>query len=185
MTRIRSLVLTAALLTLAGCGGGRSPEAGTSGATPAQAESASPREIDSPRAAIELGIGTVYQHLTLVPTLSVLENLRVADSAASRSIFCSMRPTSTSSRPTRPRCRKSSPSILIEPASGGQLADYLESWLCLYAMGYDPMLDVLSLTDAARAVVAADPVERVEVVDRLRVDQPVDEPGRGAVGEAL
>ena len=31
--------------------------------------------IDSPRAAIELGIGTVYQHLTLVPTLSVLENL--------------------------------------------------------------------------------------------------------------
>lgn len=34
-----------------------------------------PREIDSPRAAIGLGIGTVYQHLTLVPTLSVLENL--------------------------------------------------------------------------------------------------------------
>jgi ABC-type uncharacterized transport system ATPase subunit len=33
------------------------------------------QEIDSPRAAIELGIGTVYQHLTLVPTLSVLENL--------------------------------------------------------------------------------------------------------------
>ncbi len=34
-----------------------------------------PVAIDSPRAAIELGIGTVYQHLTLVPTLSVLENL--------------------------------------------------------------------------------------------------------------
>jgi general nucleoside transport system ATP-binding protein len=33
------------------------------------------QEIDSPRAAIALGIGTVYQHLTLVPTLSVLENL--------------------------------------------------------------------------------------------------------------
>jgi general nucleoside transport system ATP-binding protein len=35
----------------------------------------SPVTIDSPRAAIELGVGTVYQHLTLVPTLSVLENL--------------------------------------------------------------------------------------------------------------
>jgi general nucleoside transport system ATP-binding protein len=34
-----------------------------------------PVAIHSPRAAIELGIGTVYQHLTLVPTLSVLENL--------------------------------------------------------------------------------------------------------------
>jgi general nucleoside transport system ATP-binding protein len=34
-----------------------------------------PREIDTPRTAIDLGIGTVYQHLTLVPTLSVLENL--------------------------------------------------------------------------------------------------------------
>jgi general nucleoside transport system ATP-binding protein len=34
-----------------------------------------PQEIDSPRTAIGLGIGTVYQHLTLVPTLSVIENL--------------------------------------------------------------------------------------------------------------
>ena len=31
--------------------------------------------IDSPRRALELGIGTVYQHVTLVPTLTVLENL--------------------------------------------------------------------------------------------------------------
>lgn len=35
----------------------------------------SPQAIDSPRTAIALGIGTVYQHLTLVPTLSVIENL--------------------------------------------------------------------------------------------------------------
>ncbi len=32
-------------------------------------------EIDSPREALDLGIGTVYQHATLVPTLTVLENL--------------------------------------------------------------------------------------------------------------
>jgi simple sugar transport system ATP-binding protein len=31
--------------------------------------------IDSPRRALDLGIGTVYQHVTLVPTLTVLENL--------------------------------------------------------------------------------------------------------------
>jgi len=34
-----------------------------------------PVVIDSPRRALGLGIGTVYQHVTLVPTLSVLENL--------------------------------------------------------------------------------------------------------------
>jgi len=33
------------------------------------------QQIDSPRTAIALGIGTVYQHLTLVPTLTVMENL--------------------------------------------------------------------------------------------------------------
>src|SRR6266540_6101770 len=32
-------------------------------------------EIDSPKHAIELGIGMVYQHTSLVPTLTVLENL--------------------------------------------------------------------------------------------------------------
>src|SRR5438034_846654 len=32
-------------------------------------------EIDSPKRAIELGIGMVYQHTSLVPTLTVLDNL--------------------------------------------------------------------------------------------------------------
>ena len=31
--------------------------------------------IDSPKDALDLGIGTVYQHSTLVPVLTVLENL--------------------------------------------------------------------------------------------------------------
>jgi outer membrane protein assembly factor BamD len=48
MTGIRSLAITATMLLLLGCGGGRSPEAaGTSAAVPAQAEGASPQEIDS------------------------------------------------------------------------------------------------------------------------------------------
>ena len=36
--------------------------------------------IASPRAALDLGIGTVYQHPTLVPTLTVLENLMLGAS---------------------------------------------------------------------------------------------------------
>jgi outer membrane protein assembly factor BamD len=48
MNRIRSLVLAAGTLVVAGCGGGRSPEAGSaSPAVPAQAEGASPQEVDS------------------------------------------------------------------------------------------------------------------------------------------
>ncbi len=35
--------------------------------------------IDSPRAALEHGIGTVYQHSTLIPALTVLENLMLGD----------------------------------------------------------------------------------------------------------
>jgi outer membrane protein assembly factor BamD len=48
MNRFRPLVLLAGILVLAGCGGGRTPEAGgPSSATPAQAEGASPQEVDS------------------------------------------------------------------------------------------------------------------------------------------
>ena len=40
--------------------------------------------ISSPRAALELGIGTVYQHSTLIGALTVLENLLLGDSRALR-----------------------------------------------------------------------------------------------------
>jgi general nucleoside transport system ATP-binding protein len=36
-------------------------------------------DISSPRDALRLGIGTVYQHSTLIPALSVLENLMLGD----------------------------------------------------------------------------------------------------------
>jgi ABC-type uncharacterized transport system ATPase subunit len=36
-------------------------------------------DIASPRDALDLGIGTVYQHSTLIPALSVLENLMLGD----------------------------------------------------------------------------------------------------------
>lgn len=40
--------------------------------------------IASPRRALELGIGTVHQHSTLIPALSVLENLMLGDSRSLR-----------------------------------------------------------------------------------------------------
>jgi UDP-glucose 4-epimerase len=44
---------------------------------------------------------------------------------------------------------------LLAPDSGSQLWDYLSSRVCLRPLGFDPMLDVLSLDDAAAAFVAA------------------------------
>jgi general nucleoside transport system ATP-binding protein len=41
-------------------------------------------DIGSPRDALRLGIGTVYQHSTLIPALSVLENLMLGDSGKLR-----------------------------------------------------------------------------------------------------
>jgi ABC-type uncharacterized transport system ATPase subunit len=35
--------------------------------------------VDSPRTALELGIGTVYQHSALIPAMTVLENLMLGD----------------------------------------------------------------------------------------------------------
>jgi len=43
-----------------------------------------PARIDSPRDALERGIGTVYQHSTLVPALTVLENLLLGETRSLR-----------------------------------------------------------------------------------------------------
>lgn len=44
---------------------------------------------------------------------------------------------------------------ILAPGVGSQLWDYLSSRLCLHPLGFDPMLNVLSLEDAARAFGAA------------------------------
>jgi len=41
---------------------------------------------------------------------------------------------------------------ILAPGTRGQLFDYLSSRLCLRPLGYDPMLNVLSLADAAEAI---------------------------------
>jgi simple sugar transport system ATP-binding protein len=47
--------------------------------------------IDSPRKALDLGIGTVYQHSTLIGPLSVVENLLLGDSRGLRLNFAGTR----------------------------------------------------------------------------------------------
>ena len=47
--------------------------------------------IDSPRAALDLGIGTVYQHSTLIGPLTVMENLLMGDSRRLRLDFTGAR----------------------------------------------------------------------------------------------
>jgi nucleoside-diphosphate-sugar epimerase len=44
---------------------------------------------------------------------------------------------------------------VLAPANGSQLWDYLSSRVCLRPLGFDPMLNVLSLDDVAAALLAA------------------------------
>jgi UDP-glucose 4-epimerase len=44
---------------------------------------------------------------------------------------------------------------VLAPGTGSQLWDYLQSRVCLRPLGFDPMINVLSVADAVRAVVLA------------------------------
>ncbi len=44
---------------------------------------------------------------------------------------------------------------IMAPESGSQLYDYLASRVCFRALGYDPMLDVMTVRDAVRGIVLA------------------------------
>lgn len=43
----------------------------------------------------------------------------------------------------------------LADGTGSQLYDYLKSWVCLRPVGFDPMINVISLQDLARALVLA------------------------------
>jgi nucleoside-diphosphate-sugar epimerase len=44
---------------------------------------------------------------------------------------------------------------ILAPGTGSQLWDYLQSRLCLRPLGFDPMINVLAIEDAVRALIAA------------------------------
>ena len=88
--------------------------------------------IDNPRAAHALGLGMVYQHFTLVPAMTVAENLVLArDDAAGgdRLGARSARRSTNSSRACRSACR-STPRSRRSPPASGRNARSSSSFIC-------------------------------------------------------
>lgn len=72
---------------------------------------------------------------------------------------------------------------IVAPGVGSQLWDYLQSRVCLRPLGFDPMLNVLSLPDAAAALAAAargpaTGVFNIPGLDTLPLSQAIAESGR-------
>lgn len=75
---------------------------------------------------------------------------------------------------------------IFAPESGSQLADYLASSVCYRPIGHDPMLDVVSVADAARAaelalVSRAQGVFNVPGADVLPLSAAITAAGRVAI----
>lgn len=75
---------------------------------------------------------------------------------------------------------------LLAPDSGSQLADYLGSRVCLRAMGFDPMIEAISIDDAVRATLAAvrshaQGVVNVPGADVLPLSVAIEKAGRTAL----
>jgi simple sugar transport system ATP-binding protein len=62
-----------------------------------------PVDVASPRRALDLGIGMVYQHVTLVPTLTVLENLMLGGREPGTGVRGRLRALTLDSRTARER----------------------------------------------------------------------------------
>ena len=71
---------------------------------------------------------------------------------------------------------------LLAPDCGSQLWDYLSSRVCLRPLGFDPMLNVLSLDDAVAALLAA---MRATAVGVFNIPGADTLPLSGAVAESL
>jgi UDP-glucose 4-epimerase len=72
---------------------------------------------------------------------------------------------------------------ILAPDVGSQLWDYLESHLCLRPLGYDPMINVLAVEDAAAAFTAAVGSPAVGVFniagyDTLPLSRAIEDAGR-------
>ena len=74
----------------------------------------------------------------------------------------------------------------LAPDSGSQLFDYLSSRVCLRPLGFDPMLNLLSLQDAVSAQIAAIDSDAIGVVniaglDTLPLSRAIELSGRWAL----
>ena len=72
---------------------------------------------------------------------------------------------------------------ILAPDVGSQLYDYLRSWLCLRPLGYDPMLNLMTIEDAVRALVLsleseAQGVVNVPGADTLPLSAVIEKWGR-------
>lgn len=75
---------------------------------------------------------------------------------------------------------------LLAPRSGSQLADYLASRVCIRPLGFDPMIEVLSIDDAVRATEAAivstaQGVVNVPGADVLPLSAAIEAAGRTSI----
>lgn len=75
---------------------------------------------------------------------------------------------------------------ILAPGTGSQLWDYLQSRVCLRPLGFDPIINVLSVEDATAAVLAAlrapaTGVFNIPGADTLPLSAAIAEAGRGDI----